>query len=127
MDVKLTEAEIDEVDQMMNDHMYHHTISNSYHNFTCNPGCRVQALGRAINKVLQEKPSPHRLDVVVVKGPTFATYMCECGQSGTATMASHLGSLAEIESRAVKNHELHQVRALRKSRTNLGQMKGKTA
>ena len=53
--IQLTDEEIQEVDSMMNDHMYGHTISNSYHNFSCNAQCRTGALGYAINKVLREK------------------------------------------------------------------------
>lgn len=116
MDVRLTDDEIEEIDKMMNDHMYGHSISNSYANFACDPRCRMRALQYAINKVLEEKPVGHGLAQIIVESPTRATYLCVCGAEGTATMAVHLGSLSLIRQRAIKNHELHQVRALRREK-----------
>ena len=56
MEVQLTDEEIKEVDFRMGEHMYGHSISNSYANFACSVGCRTRALGEIINKVLLDKP-----------------------------------------------------------------------
>lgn len=53
----------------------------------------------------------HELEEMHVCSKTRATYKCVCGARGTATMASHLGSIDEIAKRVRKNHELHAVRA----------------
>lgn len=62
MELRLTEDEVQEIDSMMNNHMYHHTISNNVGSWTCNHQCRMQALGDSINKVLEKKT-----DVVVLE------------------------------------------------------------
>lgn len=46
----LTDDEIEAVDQWMNDHMYHHSISNSYAAFACDSVCRKRALADAFRR-----------------------------------------------------------------------------
>ena len=65
-----------------------------------------------------EQSEDHHLAEVNVFSKMTATYTCSCGAVGTASMAEHLGSLTAIEKRAIKNHEMHQVRALRRDRHN---------
>lgn len=52
MELQITEEEVVQIDDAMNDHVHGHAISNNIGSWTCNPHCRRQALGLAINRVL---------------------------------------------------------------------------
>jgi transcriptional regulator with XRE-family HTH domain len=74
----------------------------------------ANALGFEVD--VRSKQAQHTLVQLIVERPTFATYLCSCGADGTATCADHLTDYVNVKQRAIKNHELHQVRALRDGR-----------
>lgn len=51
----LTHDEAVKIDQAMSDHMYHHSISNSYPGMACDVACRTRAIASAVNAVLAER------------------------------------------------------------------------
>lgn len=53
--MSVTYDEAVKVDRAMADHMYSHTISNSYGRFACDADCRIQALQMAIIRMLEER------------------------------------------------------------------------
>lgn len=61
--MELTEKEVDEIDEFMNEHMYGHTISNSPSNWTCDFRCRKQALKMAIERALSKRDVPDEPDM----------------------------------------------------------------
>ena len=70
----MTDAEAEAVDWFMNEHMYRHQISNSIAGMSCNPGCRTQALARAVNRHVLE---PRRAARDATTPPTGCP---SCGQ-----------------------------------------------
>lgn len=53
--ILLDYEDVVKIDQLMNDHMYQHSISNNYNQFACDLGCRQHALMKAVNRLLKEK------------------------------------------------------------------------
>lgn len=49
----LSDEESAELDRWMSDHMYQHSISNNVNGMSCHVGCRTQALGRGVSRVLR--------------------------------------------------------------------------
>lgn len=76
--IQLTSEEIQEIDQMMNDHMYGHTVSNNYASFTCGARCRTEALGSSINRVLREKHEKET-GYLVIYDDSFGENVCVLG------------------------------------------------
>ena len=71
------------------------------------------AIALDVEMLIRSNRMNHTLVSVSVESDTRGTYLCSCGAEGTTTMANHLASPEAIRARATKNHELHQVRALR--------------
>lgn len=67
------------VDIAMDTHMYHHSISNNIGYMSCNPGCRIEALGRAVNKAIQLADDPDWC------------WECQCERDKVKHVVDHLG------------------------------------
>jgi hypothetical protein len=73
-DFEITDEEVKLIDEMMNDHMYSHQISNNINGMSCDTQCRRSALGIFIDRVPEDRKfikvvrfmmvSPARLDPV---------------------------------------------------------------
>jgi hypothetical protein len=51
----ITDAQVEYIDNWMDDHMYRHAISNNFNGMSCDVRCRRQAIKMAVDRALAEK------------------------------------------------------------------------